>query len=119
MTITDQLKPGPELDRRVAEAVGWPWDPDGESAIEDRGGGRSQRRYPSRRNADAIAALEATGAGFCLLQVDGEVTCGLGYYVGQNSWAEAADRFRVTEVASTIPLAICAAILAWKEAKTT
>jgi hypothetical protein len=98
------LTPGPDLDRRVAEAVGW--------ERHKRGGMEwftspcGAHRRPSKWGADAIAALEATG-------LDWDIVRKGSRYDVSIEWEEATQW--ANGYGETIPLAICAAILAWKE----
>jgi hypothetical protein len=110
------LTPGPELDRRVAEAVGWEicghddslWSFVRISQFEGR------PLKPSMKVEDALAALEATGQEFIIL-----ITSIFGNPDHRAYIVRIEDIYMdepfVSPRMSTLPLAICAAILAWKE----
>lgn len=98
---SDNLKAGPALDLAVAKAVGWRLgiDADGEEFTA---------RGPSTNTADALAALEATGARF---RISGGGDSGYRASIvcepAAQAWANA----------DTLPHAASLAIVRWAAAK--
>lgn len=106
------MKPGPEMDAAVARALGWEYH---DGAFDYGWGpkGTLEKRLPSEFDADAIAALEATGCDF-VIEREGDnwdVTL----------WGRGRIRDYVAKLASkwggTLREAACRAILARSEEK--
>ena len=104
-----EIKPGPELDRAVAEAIGWwidaarPLDWSGSNGVS------VEEFWPSRDLNDALAAAEEVGLfkqyGYC--EAAGQHV--ISKTVPVKSWMDTVAH------EATPALAICAAILKLKE----
>jgi hypothetical protein len=108
------LTPGPDLDRLVAEAVGWEpvkykatYGPLGESQKFLETTATSYRQV-SGSDAEALAALVATNEEFSIHRDSA-------HFEGWQWVVEIFGRRISTAVAPTLREAACAAILAWKE----